>query len=197
VEQKIFFIEIYEIDIFEAKLGRLFATQIPDCLRGSAGDEPTVRQDNLLESFEDLPEPHILPQRDFQIVLRFQSHHRQFTPCSAISRIPTRPSSCATPKGRSDAHQRRRMRLRAAYSELFRRSGSNLSVPLSRMPAANREHLWDRRVLSTRKRQDGWRCHGLHSTVGQRISRHLLLLPPLRVDRVLGALVNPKWWGSP
>jgi hypothetical protein len=37
------FIEIYEIDIFEAKLGRLFATQIPDCLRDSAGDEPTVR----------------------------------------------------------------------------------------------------------------------------------------------------------
>jgi hypothetical protein len=59
------FIEIYEIDIFEAKLGRLFATQIPDCLRDSAGDEPTVRQDNLLESFEDLPEPHILLERDF------------------------------------------------------------------------------------------------------------------------------------
>jgi len=53
----------------------LFATQIPDCLRDSAGDEPTVRQDNLLESFEDLPEPHILPEHDFQIVLRFQSHH--------------------------------------------------------------------------------------------------------------------------
>jgi len=59
------FIEIYEIDIFEAKHGRLFSTQIPDCLRDSAGDEPTVRQDNLLESFEDLPEPHILLERDF------------------------------------------------------------------------------------------------------------------------------------
>jgi len=49
---------------------------------------------------------------------------------------------------------------------LFRRSGSSLSVPLSRMPAANRKHLWDRRVLSTRKRQGGRRCHGLHSKVG-------------------------------
>ena len=43
------------------------------------------------------------------------------------------------------------MRLRTAYRELFRRSGSSLSVPLPRMSAANREHLWDRRVLSTRK----------------------------------------------
>src|SRR5208282_2926764 len=92
----------------------------------------------------------------------------------------------ATPKGGfDDAYQSRRMRLRAAYRELCRRSGSSLSVPLSRMPAANREHLWDRRVLSTRKRQGGRRCRGLHSTVGKRVSRHLLLLSPLRVDRVL------------
>src|ERR1700719_1277976 len=28
------------------------------------------------------PEPFILPECDFQVVLRLQSHHRQFTPCS-------------------------------------------------------------------------------------------------------------------
>src|SRR4029077_9676772 len=108
----------------------------------------------------DLPEPFILPECDFQIVLRFQSHHRQFTPCSRSQAS----RSAATPKGGSDTHQSSRMRLRAAYRELFRRSHSRLSVPLSLMPAANREHLWDRRVLSTRKRQGGRRCDGLHST---------------------------------
>jgi hypothetical protein len=41
---------------------------------------------NLLEPFEDLPEPFILPECGFQIVLRFQSHHRQFTPYSTILR---------------------------------------------------------------------------------------------------------------
>jgi hypothetical protein len=55
---------------------------VQDYLRDSVGDEPTVRQDDLLESFEDLPEPHILPERDFQIVLRSQmdsppAHARQ------------------------------------------------------------------------------------------------------------------------
>jgi HTH-like domain len=45
---------------------------VQDCLRDSVGDEPTVRQDDLLESFENLPEPHILPERDFQIVPRSQ-----------------------------------------------------------------------------------------------------------------------------
>jgi hypothetical protein len=101
----------------------------------------------LLEPFKDLPRTIYLPECDFQIVLRFKSDHRQFTPCSTISRIPTEPSSYATPKGGSDAHQSCRMRLRAAYRDLFRRSGSSLSVPLSRMPAANREHLWDRREI--------------------------------------------------
>jgi hypothetical protein len=69
-------IEIYEVDILDAKLSGLSATQIPDCLRDAAGDEPTVRQANLLKSFKDLREPPILPESDFQIVQRFGSHRR-------------------------------------------------------------------------------------------------------------------------
>jgi hypothetical protein len=76
------FIKIYEVGIFEAKLDGLTATQIPDCLCDAAGDEPTVQQDNLLEPFEDLLEPLVLPECDFQIVECFRSHHLQFTPSS-------------------------------------------------------------------------------------------------------------------
>jgi hypothetical protein len=84
-------IEIYEIDVFEAKLGRLSATQIPDCLRDAAGDEPTVGQSNLLEPFKDLTEPLILPKCDFEIVEQGLSYDLQSTPpSSSVSCFPAR-----------------------------------------------------------------------------------------------------------
>ena len=122
------------------KLSRLPATQIPDCLCNAAGDKPSVRQADLVEPFEDLLEPPILPERDFEIVQRFLSHGRQFT-SSSIELFPTVVS--ATSKGGSDAHQGCRMRLRATYRELFGRSGPNLPLSLSRMSSANRIHLRD------------------------------------------------------
>jgi len=63
---QILIIKIYQIDVFEAKLGGLAATQIPDRLRDAAGDEPIVWQGDFLEPFEDLIEPPVLPESDFQ-----------------------------------------------------------------------------------------------------------------------------------
>jgi hypothetical protein len=95
VERQILVIEIYEVDVFEAKLGRLSATQIPDCLCDAAGDEPTVRQGNLLEPFKDLREPPILPKCGFEIVEQGLSHDPQSTPpSSSVSCLPVR-----TPRG--------------------------------------------------------------------------------------------------
>jgi hypothetical protein len=59
--------QIDEIDFFEAKLARLVATQIPDCLCDAAGDEPTVGEGNLLEPRKDLSEPLVLPKSRFEI----------------------------------------------------------------------------------------------------------------------------------
>lgn len=87
-ERLILFIKIYDVDIFNAKLSRLPATQIPDCLCNAAGDKPSVRQANLVKSFEDLLEPPILPERDFEIVQRFLSLGRQFT-SSSMELFPT------------------------------------------------------------------------------------------------------------
>jgi hypothetical protein len=53
----------------------------------------------------------------------------------------------------------------ATYRELFGRSGPNLPLSLSRMPAANREHLRDRRVLPARKRHCSWRRQGFHPII--------------------------------
>ena len=66
---------IYEIDIFETKFGRSSKTQIPDGLCDAPGDEPTVRQDDLLEPSEDLMEPLVSPERDSQIVQRVRFRH--------------------------------------------------------------------------------------------------------------------------
>jgi hypothetical protein len=75
VERQIVVIEIYEVDVFEAELGRSSAPQIPDCLCDAAGDEPTVRQGSLLESFKDLPEPLILPKSGCEFVRRHRRFH--------------------------------------------------------------------------------------------------------------------------
>src|SRR5713101_6088219 len=91
-ERQIMFVEINQVDVLDAELRGVSATQVPDGLRDAAGDEPAVRQDNLLEPFKNLAEPLVLSQRAFQLVERcLPDRHR-----SCLNRLGSsspRPSS--------------------------------------------------------------------------------------------------------
>jgi len=65
-EGKIGDVKIDEINILDAKLGRSPQRQVPNRLRHGAGNQPGIRQSDLVEAAENLPKEAVLPKRRFE-----------------------------------------------------------------------------------------------------------------------------------